>query len=323
MSKREIAAKVLEVSGLGRVVRKVLPWNGLLVFNYHRVGDDTGSRFNRDLWSTTAEDFDAQLRFFKRNFDVIGQDDVKDVLGRRRGRHIQVTFDDGYLDNYEVAYPLLKSHGISATFFIATGMLDSPRVPWWDEIAWIVRGSKKTLPGGEPEQGKVIQTLCSVYRALSADKKEAFVKFLADAMETERPTPADAKGLWMSWDMVRSMRAGGMRFGGHTVSHAELARLTRQEQAREIIGCKERLEVELSEPMTTFSYPYGEEFSFNEDTLSCLREAGVQFSYSYYGGFQDHTSYTPLDLKRYAMERHLSPALWALLTTAPKLWKGT
>jgi peptidoglycan/xylan/chitin deacetylase (PgdA/CDA1 family) len=325
MSKREIAAKVLEVSGLGRLVRKVMPWNGLLVFNYHRVGDDSGSRFNRDIWSTTEEGFDAQLRFFKSNFDVIGQDDLPDVLGRKSGRHIQITFDDGYRDNYEIAYPLLKSHGLSATFFIATGMLDRPRVPWWDEVAWIIRGSTKTSGGGggAAEPDRIVQSMCLMYRALSAEKREAFLDFLGEAMETGRPAEADAKDLWMTWDMVREMRKGGMRFGGHTVSHAELARLAREEQEREIKGCKERLEVELGEPMTTFSYPYGENYSFNADTLSCLREIGVTFAYSYYGGFQDHESHTPLDLKRFAMERHLTPALCALLTTVPRLWKGT
>jgi len=322
MSKREIAGKVLELSGLGRVVRKVMPWSGIVIFNYHRIGDGAGSRLNRDLWSATEEDFDAQIRFFKSNFDVIGQDDLADVLRRKSGRYIQVTFDDGYMDNYKIAYPILKSHGVRATFFIATGMLDNPRVPWWDEIAWMVRGSDAYF-GADSERSSVVQSLCSVYRPLAAKKDEAFLNLLADAMATGRATPEDAKDLWMTWDVVREMRAGGMYFGGHTVSHCELGRLTKEEQSREIRGCKERLEAELGEPMTTFSYPFGEEFAFNKDTLACLKEEGVSFAYSYYGGYQDYRTDEPLDLKRFAMERHMSRPIWSLLVTAPKLWKGT
>lgn len=320
MLKREMAANALHASGLGRLLRKVMPWNGLLVLNYHRVGDNTGSRFNQDLWSATEEDFDAQIRFFKTNFDVIGQADLTKALGRRRGRHVQITFDDGYRDNYEVAYPILKSNGVSATFFISTGLLDHPRVPWWDEIAWIVRGSAAPF-GGKAPKDRLVQTLCSLYRSLPADKTDAFLDFLGASAGTGRCDAAEAKDLWMTWDMVREMRDGGMAFGGHTVSHCELSRLPKAEQARELRECKQRFEEELREPMTTFSYPYGEAHAFNADTFACLRELNVKFAYSYYGGYQDFRNWEPFNINRFAMERHVSPALWTLLGTAPRWWR--
>lgn len=320
MSKRELAASVLHASGLGSVLRKVMPWNGLLVLNYHRIGNAPGSRFSQELWSATEEDFDAQIRFFKSNFDVITQAELPRVLGRRSGRYVQITFDDGYRDNYEVAYPILKSNGVSATFFIATGLLDEPRVPWWDEIAWMVQGSSTTF-GRKMHREKVVQTLCFLYRTLPVEKTQAFLDFVGDSMGTGRATAADAKDLWMTWDMVREMRAGGMSFGGHTVTHCELSRLSREEQEREIKSCKQRFEAELSEPMTTFSYPYGEAHAFNADTWSCLKELGVQFAYSYYGGYQEFHNWEPLNIRRFAMERHVSPALWTLLGTAPKWWR--
>ncbi len=65
------------------------------------------------------------------------------VLAAKRGRYGMITFDDGYRDNHATALPILKREGVTATFFVATGFIDAPRLPWWDEIAWMVRTSRQ------------------------------------------------------------------------------------------------------------------------------------------------------------------------------------
>ena len=52
-----------------------------------------------------------------------------------------ITFDDGYVDNYELAFPVLKANDAKGVFFVATGFIDEPRLAWWDEIAWMIRSS--------------------------------------------------------------------------------------------------------------------------------------------------------------------------------------
>jgi peptidoglycan/xylan/chitin deacetylase (PgdA/CDA1 family) len=113
------------------------------------------------------------------------------------------------------------------------------------------------------------------------------------------------------------MRDRGMTFGGHTVSHCELSKLPRAEQEREIAGCKQRLEQELGGRMRTFSYPFGEASVFNADTRACLDTLGVEWAYSYYGGYQTARRVDRFDLKRFAIERDMSAAVWALFGTVP------
>lgn len=311
-----MAARLLEVSGASWALRKIGGWNGLVVMNYHRIGDASASPLNQELWSASADELDAQIKFFKAHCDVIGESDVADVLTRDKGRYVQLTFDDGYRDSYEQAFPVLQSNGVSATFFLATGFLDAPRVPWWDEIAWMVRNGSPRFGGRGPREG-VINTLGATYRSLAPGRGETFLDMLGEATGVGRAGPGPAQDLWMTWDMVRAMRDGGMTFGGHTQSHCELSRLSRDDQAREISGCKQRIEQELGGTMRTFSYPFGEPYVFNADTRSCLAAAGVEWAYSYYGGYQSSRAVDRFDLKRFAIERDMTSATWSLFSTVP------
>lgn len=314
-----MAAQVLRKSGASWLIRKVGTWNGLVVLNYHRVGEAATSPLNAELWSVTPEDLDAQIKFFKSHCDVIDESDVGDAVKRETGRYLQLTFDDGYRDNYEAAFPVLKANGVTATFFLATGFLDHPRVPWWDEIAWMVRNGSPRFGGRTPREA-LVNTLTGVYRGLPPGRGEAFLDLLGEATGAGRAGPEVAADLWMTWDMVRAMRDRGMTFGGHTVNHVELARLSRGDQEQEIVGSKQRIEQELGGRMRTFSYPFGEPHVFNDDTRACLEAAGVEWAYSYYGGYQTSRQVDRFDLKRFAIERDMSAAVWTLFGTVP-WWK--
>src|SRR5690606_3050624 len=138
--KKRTAARMLSRTGLGRLFAALMPSSGILILNYHRIGDGSASPYDRELFSADAEAFDAQVARLARDCDVISPADIESVAGRR-GRHVLLTFDDGYLDNYDTAFPILRRHGVQATFFIATGYIDRPRLPWWDEIAWLLRST--------------------------------------------------------------------------------------------------------------------------------------------------------------------------------------
>ena len=57
----------------------------------------------------------------------------------RDKRYALITFDDGYIDNYSKAFPILLENKIAATFFLATNFMNNAEIPWWDRIAYLVR----------------------------------------------------------------------------------------------------------------------------------------------------------------------------------------
>src|SRR5690349_8010753 len=89
---------VLGVMGARSVLARLGRWSGVLALNYHRIGDGATSVYDRGLWSADPEAFDFQVGYLKSQAEVITPADLPEVLKARRGRHVLVTFDDGYRD---------------------------------------------------------------------------------------------------------------------------------------------------------------------------------------------------------------------------------
>ncbi|MDB5173062.1 MAG: hypothetical protein JWN51_1835 [Phycisphaerales bacterium] len=330
-SRTDIVAAVLNGSGLGATIRAVGGWRGLLVLAYHRIGNGANSPFDRALWSATADEFDAQIRLVKQHADVISPDDLADAATRRRGRHVLLTFDDGYRDNYDTAFPILRSHGVSALFFITTGFIDNSRISWWDEIAWMVRASRRReiLPSpwvkeriefDEPARERAIETLLAVYKALPADATDAYLDEIAHATGSGRYAGNDAERMWMTWDMLREMRQAGMGVGGHTVNHPILANLSRDQQCEEIAGCARRIREETGHPMRWLSYPRGKPGTFDAHIRECLADEKVDLAFSAYGGLNRPGLWENYDMRRTGVEMNRSRHWLKLALTLPQIF---
>jgi peptidoglycan/xylan/chitin deacetylase (PgdA/CDA1 family) len=103
----------------------------MLVVAFHRVND----RLPADGLTCTSAQFEAFCRFFRKYFRVVPFEEqvLACARGEDMGGTLSITFDDGYLDNIEVAAPILRKYRLPATFFVTTGFIGSKRVPFWDE----------------------------------------------------------------------------------------------------------------------------------------------------------------------------------------------
>lgn len=332
MDKLQLVARCIDRLG-GRRISKLARWSGVLAFNYHRIGDAAGSLHDHAVYSAMQDDFAEQMAFLARHFDVIGPQDLAGLTDAPKGRHVLVTFDDGYRDNYELAYPVLRARGLSATFFVTTGFLDGGVGAWWDEVAWMVRHAtaaslpagpwlKAGLPTERHRREATIHALLKAYKALDGSCCAAFLNWLAQAAGSGRRPTDDACRDWMTWDMVRAMRAGGMTIGGHTVHHAVLSRLTPEQQAAEITGAGARIQAELGERMRWFAYPVGGRDAFDAHTRRALEAAGVELAFSYYGGFRRTGAgdWDRFDVRRVAIERNHDPARFRATACLPSLY---
>ncbi len=110
----------------------------ITVLLYHRITDST-----RDNLTVGIEQFDRQMTLIRKHCQVLSIDDVISLNGIPKTNKplVAVTFDDGYLDNYENAAPILVRHQIPAAFFVSTGLINTN-----DRFPHDVRRGNKSIP---------------------------------------------------------------------------------------------------------------------------------------------------------------------------------
>lgn len=113
------AAAILKRGAVPLLSRLTAPRVTVLIF--HRVTDEV-----RDNLTVGVEQFDRQMALLSRHFEVLTLSQLLtgEPLERSGRPRVAVTFDDGYLDNYEYAAPILRRHAIPAAFFVSTGMVE-------------------------------------------------------------------------------------------------------------------------------------------------------------------------------------------------------
>lgn len=234
----------------------------LTILIFHRVLPEIDPLFPDE---PDARRFDEMLTWVKAWFNVLPLDTAIQQLraGQLPPRAAAITFDDGYADNRTIATPILQRHGLSATFFIATGFLDGGRM-WNDSIIEAVRGAKATVLdltrlglGAFPNQ--TIQdkrtAIDQIIAAIKYRPIDERVEITNALFETLCVPPTC--NLMMTSSQVREMRDSGMLIGAHTVSHPILAKTHPATARQEIADSKARLEALLNQPVTLFAYPNG------------------------------------------------------------------
>ncbi|OGA98606.1 MAG: polysaccharide deacetylase [Burkholderiales bacterium RIFCSPHIGHO2_12_FULL_61_11] len=240
----------------------------LSVLIFHRVLPEPDPLFPDEMH---VRRFAEVCGWLKTWFNVLPLDQAVARLktGTLPARAACITFDDGYADNHYVAMPILQRHGLTATFFIATGFLDGGRM-WNDTIIETVRACKDLSVIASEARQSMTSGLHGLPRFARNDKKAAITTLInhikyRPVQERISLTEEIAKlakvqlphNLMMTSHEVKTTRQAGMQIGAHTVSHPILARLT-DEQARQEIGeSKIFLEQLLGERVGLFAYPNG------------------------------------------------------------------
>ena len=103
-----------------------------LIICYHCVKDEG----NPNLRPAKIADFEKQMQYLSKVYNPISLDKMAQHIQDGTSlpsKAIAITFDDGYRDNYENAYPILRKYNIPATFFLTTGFIGTGQIPRWDK----------------------------------------------------------------------------------------------------------------------------------------------------------------------------------------------
>ncbi len=294
---------------VGRYIANAVLPNGLYCFNYHRIGEASLTEYDPNVFSCDEANFSEHMEYIKQHFTIITLDDISIILNGkiRDKRYALITFDDGYIDNYTKAFPILLENKISATFFLATNFMNNAEIPWWDRIAYLVRHAQvdeiklnnwpDSITLSKEDVPTSIRKVLDVVKINNGSTIEEILIELEQKLQIPDSKLMDQEPLFMTWDMAREMSAAGMEFGSQTCSHRIMSHLRIEEQDYEAKTSKELIEKELNTSIKAFAYPVGGKDSFTPETVKIIKKY-YQISFSFISGIN-----TSKNLDEFCIER--------------------
>jgi peptidoglycan/xylan/chitin deacetylase (PgdA/CDA1 family) len=218
--------------------------------------------------------FAALLQYLKQHFSILRVEEcfpTRALDGHGKPACV-ITFDDGWGDNYDVAYPELKKQSIPATIFLTTGYIDGKTYPWWEGLC-----SRRHELRGPPlsDGGNLDGFLLQVKHMRAAER--AAVLASAALVESYRDKGRVGVDRILRWEEVQEMARDGIEIGAHTVTHPLLTVEDATMVASEIAGSKAQIERWLGMPIRAFAYPGG---AWNRSVRQAVAEAGYQVAFT-------------------------------------------
>jgi len=311
--------KAFVKKGLTSIKWKYIP-NGVYCFNYHRIGDSRSTSYDSDIYSCDNEVFESHIEFYKNNYDLISVDDLEKIIDTEeasKNRLALITFDDGYIDNYTNAYQILKSNAVPAVFFVPTSYIGSKLIPWWDEIAWMVRRTRlnsvkiaqweRSIDLDKNNIEKTIRAVLLKVKKTKKTKMDTILEQMRVVLECQIEEPLDS--LFMNWDQLREMQKGGMGIGSHTHSHEILSHISAELQLQELAQSKKILDRELNTNISSFAYPVGRVGTYTNETIEALKVCGYKLAFTQLLGINKDPREQRFELRRFPVDGNIEENL--------------
>lgn len=279
----------------------------LRVLTYHRIDEPTRRPWlDPGLISASPKRFDEQMAYIATYCQLLTIGDILAALKSRKKkdlppRAVLVTFDDGYHDFEEQAWPILRRHKIPVTLFVPTAYPDHPeRTFWWDDLYQALQKTNRK---------EDLHTSIGTFSLSNAISRDQAYQRLKSYLKTLKHTDAilrvrklcnelgiqPSTNCIMSWDTLRKLSRDGLTVGPHTRTHPLLNRISVDEAREEAIGSFEDLKREIGSALKIFAYPGGE---LNNEVVSMLEREVFSLAFTTKRGINNIQHLHPLRIKR-------------------------
>lgn len=260
----------------------------------------------------SPEIFEKQVHHLTSHYRLLSLSDLVTRLESGQSppeKSVVITFDDGWRDNYEYAFPILKRFRAPATIFLSTGYIGTDQVFWPEKIIQAVTvaresnaeaGKAETI--AHPEVQRAMADCLTVDSSNIVTALDRLVNLLKTADVSLREQiinllPADSDHhfrVMVNWDEITEMAGQGVEFGAHGVNHDILTEIDREHQRHEIEQSCAVLRQKVSPAVLTFAYPNG---NYDDSIRRMVIDAGARCAVSTAPGISSLAS------DRYALPR--------------------
>jgi peptidoglycan/xylan/chitin deacetylase (PgdA/CDA1 family) len=298
-----------------RLVRAAAGRPGTIVLAYHRVRAADGIFGGADL-----PVFRRQMRWLRDNCTVIAPEELAQSLrtSDRLRPSVLVTFDDGYRDFHDHAYPVMASLGIPCLVFLATSYMDAGGLLWADALWWAALHTQRpqvVVPWHERPLSLVDQASRQAFarsaiahlKQVPDSERQALLRRLWAELGYGEDGPVVERQM-MNWAEVRATM-GLARIGGHTHTHPILSRVDGPRIDEEIRLCRERIARETGVAPLFFAYPNGQRGDFTPEAKAALVRHGFQVAFTAIEGLNGPES-DRLELSRFSGRGPIPQLAW-------------
>lgn len=268
-----------------------------VVFMLHRVCERIlGHLPNNEHLKVSPEFLEHVIVKYKNaGFAFLSLDQLYEVLSGKKDiskPFICFTMDDGYLDNFENAYPIFKKHQVPFAIFVATDFPDKKAILWWYVIEeLILNNTEVILSDGSKYSCKTFQEKWDAFRYIREkilllnqsnlvnELNELFANYQLDWL-------APIQTLSMNWEQVKALTQDSLcTIGGHTVSHVALNRLSMEDLDCEITNGMSIIQSHIGYEPKYFAYPYGSEKENGEREYCYIKKSDIKMAFISHGDF--------------------------------------
>ncbi|WP_417536863.1 polysaccharide deacetylase family protein [Methylophaga sp.] len=267
----------------GLKVARFLARNHPRILMYHRISPDGAPG------TISVDQFRSHIKLIKKEFNPIPLSELVELheQGAAPKNAVVVTFDDGYRDFADYAFPIMKAEGVTATLFLTTGFVNGDLWLWPDQLKYLV--DRRTHTGNFQLQSldthldlnlspyEIWSELADYCMKMSNDRKIDFIKKLYSKNNVEIPVTPPEKYRPVTWQQVKRMVDDGLEIGCHTYSHPILTKTKEEELKAELLDSKKMIEKKISKKVNFFCYPNGQESDTSAEIEDLLSKYGYEY----------------------------------------------
>lgn len=261
------------------------------ILTLHHVRPQRPDRFQPNrLLEVRPQFLERVIAMLRRSdLDLVSLDEMHRRLreGDFRRRFVCLTFDDGYRDNLEFAYPILKRHDIPFAIYVATSFADRLGELWWlvleaviarnSRIGLVIEGVDRRFDCADPaDKQHLFDQLYGWLRSLKTeDELRHVIRDLASRYQVD--VTAFCGELCMDWDELNRLAADPLvTIGAHTVNHFMLAKVPEKVVRSEIAMSRAVIEAATGRRPEHLSYPVGDPTSAGPREFAIAAELGFK-----------------------------------------------
>ena len=279
---RSIIFPTIVGTGMERLLSKFSSKHLLNIY-YHGVVKHDSNFFNpRHL---TIEQFEQQIKYFSKYFDIISLADAFDV---KKGKlilskpTITISFDDGYKNNISNALPILEKYNVKATFFVSgICAINNPNTLLWadiiDFVKYFNKDEKITVEGNSFINYYESESKLSIYDFIKNQSKSDRDQILSSLMklynidERKHELDPDIWQLMNSNDIIQASQNKLISIESHGFNHYNLGQINFNDAINDIKSSKEELDRLVPKPVSMICFPDG---SYSNEIIQEIKSIG-------------------------------------------------